>query len=340
MLNKFKQVLIALLILGMFVSSPEANALQSQQIRSSKVIKEKFDRTINGFLYQKGLPGAVLSIYKKGELVLNESYGSVHDLAQAYPIASVSKLFTKVAINKLIDENVISPDTRAIDYLGLKYKPLDPRVYNVTVGELLDHTGGWDRDLTDDPLFNMDQLPTSINSNEALMKYVLQKYRLDHNPGEFESYSNFGYFLLGMIIEKASGQKYIDYINKEIALPNHIEVYQAKTPEENSPEYPNAKYFNLELATSSFGLAARIPDLSYLFSKTDENGSPIEQPEKNSAAWWKDGSLPSMVTSLVKHRINDVVIAVYIPGRDEDNWMSDNEKLNDLIDYTAKSVGL
>lgn len=299
-------------------------------------VKERFGKAITGFLNAKGLPGAVVSIYKSGELVMDESYGSNYDLSQVYPIASVSKLFTETAIQRLIAENVLSEDTKVLDYLKLDYPALDERVNNVTIQQLLDHKGGWDREITDDPLFSLDKLPGTIQSKEDLLKFVLTHYRLDHDPGQVESYSNFGYFLLGRVIEKATGQNYLDFVNKELAEPNHIELFQAVTPkEENS--------FKLELATASFGLSARISDVGYFFSKVDLNGFPkdtADNDDKDAMDWWKDGSLPGMVTSLVRHRQNDVVIAVFIPGRDEENWMNDNETLNKIVDATAQSVGL
>lgn len=303
-------------------------------------VKEKFDKSITGFLHAKGFPGAVVSIHKGGELILNESYGACRDAAEVFPIASVSKLFTEVAIKRLIAEDVLSEDLKAIEFLKLDYPVLDKRVNNVTIKQLLDHTGGWDRDITDDPLFSFDQLPYEINTNEEFLKYVLTNLHLDHDPGKVEAYSNFGYFLLGMIIEKATGQKYLDFVNEELAGPNQIELFQAATPREFTAEYPFPKLFKLELATASFGISARIPDIGYFFSQYDREGFSKSNSEENEKEWWKDGSLPGIVTSLVRQRLNDVVIVVFIPARDENSWMEDNELLYKLVDATAKAVGL
>lgn len=320
------------------VSAPVLFSAQTEQeVYSSFLsidnVRERFGKAITGFLNAKRLPGAVVSIYKSGELVLDDSYGASYDLAQVYPIASVSKLFTETATQRLIAESVISEDTKVLEYLQLDYPVLDQRVNEITIQQLLDHKGGWDRDISDDPFFILDKLPASIQSNEDLQQYILTSFRLDHAPGEVESYSNFGYFLLGRVIEKATGQNYLDFVNKELAEPNQIELFQAVTP-------TGEQSFKLELSTATFGLAARISDVGYFFSKVDLNGFSKDSEDKEAADWWKDGSLPGMVTSLVRHRVNDVVIVVFIPGRDEETWMEDNETLNKIVDVAAESVGL
>jgi len=320
------------------LESKELNQL-SNSVSTTHSIDEAFKNSLTHFIKVKGFPEAIVSIYQDGEKVIDECYGLCKDKAKIYPIASVSKLFTEAGINQLIFQEKIAKDTKVISYLNLDYAVLDSRVNDITVQELLDHKGGWDRDLSDDPLFSFDTLPGNINSNEKLLNYVLTNCRLDHNPGAFQSYSNFGYFLLGMVIEKATGEKYLDYLNKHFAEPNHIHLYQAKSPQsEDKDSLQN--YFKLELSTASFGLAASISDLSYYFTKVDRQGFEKTTDEPNQEDWWKDGSLPGSVTSLVKQRPNNVVVAVYIPSRNEDTWMQDNETLNRLLDRTAKSVGL
>lgn len=343
LIGKYKIISI-LLIFSIFFSVPTVYSTQSTSslncVVLPEIVKEEFGKSINNFLADKGFPGAIVSVYKEGEEVINECFGVCEDPNKAYPMASVSKLFTEAAINQLIAKNVLKKDTKVLDYLNIQYEVKDQRTKQITIKQLLEHTGGWDRELTEDPLFAMDKFPQWVNSNQAFLKYVLINYRLDHNPGKVESYSNFGYFLLGQVIEKATGQKYLDYINKEFAEPNNIKIYQAETPRAFSTEYPFANFFRLELATSSFGLAARVSDIGYFFSKYNRQGFEKVAPEKDSSDWWKDGSLPGIVTSLVRQRVNDVVVVVFIPTRDEDHWMDDNELLSNVIDNTAVALGL
>lgn len=310
---------------------------------SPEKIKERFDEKIGTFLADRGFPGAVVSIYKNGNQILNQGYGSCYDTNKIYPIASLSKLFTEIAIKKLISEKKLLSNTRVHEYLGLPYQPLDERIKLITIKNLLEHKGGWDRSVSPDPLFMLQKLCPNSNvrqiRNEEFMRLVLTKISLIHNPGEHSSYSNFGYFLLGAVIEKAAHMNYLEYLNEMFAAPLNITLYQAKTPSEYAREIPFRGCFSLELSTSSFGLAAKISDVAYFFSHYDPNGSR-RSPNKDKINWFKDGSLPGTATLMLRQRINNVIICVYIPDRDENNWVEDNGLLKTLIDNTANSVGL
>lgn len=310
---------------------------------TSQKVKERFDEKITSFITDRGFPGAVITIYKNGNQIMNEGFGICSDVDKPYPIASLSKLFTEVAINKLISEKVLSPNTRVYDYLGLKYQPMDARVKSITIKQLLEHKGGWDRDIASDPMFRLqDYFPNkdvrSIDKKE-FQKFVLTQFPLNHEPGTTPSYSNFGYFLLGAVVEKATHENYLQYINEAVASPIHVNFFQATTPHTYSREIPYPDCFSLELSSSSFGLAAKMSDVAYFFSNYDRNGS-LSSPHKNKMSWWKDGSLPGTATLMLRERINNVVIVVYIPDRDENNWEEDNATLKTLIDNTANSVGL
>lgn len=333
---KIKNSLICLLLV--FV----ANFGITEASISPAKVKERFDEKITTFIQDRGFPGAVLAIYKDGNPILNESFGVCAD-DQVYPIASLSKLFTEIAISRLITEKAISPDTRVYDYLGFNYQPRDARIKNITIRNLIEHKGGWDRDISGDPLFRLQELfpnedPSTINK-QMFIKFVLTKFNLDHQPGQVASYSNFGYLLLGAVIEKASHRNFVDYINGEFARPAHVELYQASTPHHYSREIPYPDCFSLELSSATFGLAAKISDVAYYFTQYDRKGEGFS-PLKNRMNWWKDGSLPGTATLMLRQRINNVVIVVYIPDRDENNWTEDNAVLKTLIDNTANSVGL
>jgi CubicO group peptidase (beta-lactamase class C family) len=344
LLGSKQKIISFLLVLSILFTYPIINSspLNTSTYTSVSVdeVKNIFGNSINEFLADRGFPGAVVSIYKEGQQLINECFGTCEDPNKVYPLASVSKLFTEAAVNQLIDKNVINKDTKVLEFLDIDFAVRDRRVKQITIEQLLNHTGGWDRDLTQDPLFSLDKIPQSINTNEAFLEFVLKNYRLDHAPGKVESYSNFGYFLLGQVVEKATGQKFVDHINTEFAQPHNIQVFQAETPKAYSKEYPFDNFFKLELATSTFGLAAKISDVGSFFSTYTRQGYEKETLSDLTEDWWKDGSLPGTVTSLVRQRVNDVVIVVFIPTRDEDNWMDDNAFLTELVDATAVSVGL
>jgi len=308
-----------------------------------KNVKEAFQASLTEFISVKGFSKAVISVYQEDQKLVDECFGACTNEPRVYPIASISKLLTEAAIHHLVSQGKLSLQTKVMDFLKLSYQPLDKRVNQITVEQLLNHTGGWDRQISSDPLFCLDLLPKELNCSEKFMKYVLTTLALDHDPGAEESYSNFGYFLLGSIVEKASGQSFLSYINQHLAEPNQVHFYQAHLTQKQVAEQPLLNYFNLELSTASFGLAANLSELCYLFTKIDRHGelkttssSFAHSTQKDS--WSKDGSLPATTTSLIKHFPNNIVIAVYIPSRNEQSWEEDNEELVELMDQTVEKL--
>jgi hypothetical protein len=331
------------------IPAPEVEAIMTpptstsrqyaRSVASTDEIKKQFSQALNQFTSSRGFPGAVISIYKDGAPVMNQAYG-ICNVDGIYPIASLSKLFTEVATKQLIHQKVITPDTRVYEYLELNIPVKDKRIKDITVRQLLEHQGGWDRSRTGDPLFQLDLMFPSLDSRkippETFLKFVFRNFKLDHQPGTKNSYCNFGYFLLGMVVEKATQQTYVDHINSNYANPNDFMLYQGTTPRGK----PSQDTFSLELSGSSFGLAAKISDIGLFFSKYDRNGFQKNEQNKDRMQWWKDGSLPEGTSLMLRHRKNDVVVVVYIPDRDENNWENDNIALKNLIDNTANSLGL
>ncbi|HUR54449.1 MAG TPA: serine hydrolase domain-containing protein, partial [Gemmataceae bacterium] len=102
-------------------------------------------------------------------------------------------------------------------------KEADPRLKDITVRHCLEHTAGWDRAKSGDPI----GIPRTIAEKlkiemppppEAVIRFTLGR-PLDFAPGERHAYSNVGYLLLGRVIEAASGKKYEEYVQKEILAP-------------------------------------------------------------------------------------------------------------------------
>ncbi|HEX3718625.1 MAG TPA: serine hydrolase [Verrucomicrobiae bacterium] len=180
--------------------------------------------------------GAIALMYDS-RLVLREGYGwrdtnftQVIHPDNLFRLASVSKMLTASAIQKLMDEGVISNGTLIYSYLGIS--PWggvlgDARITNITVEELLNHSGGWDRDTSPvgDPPFDTIQISEDMGLNYPaaptnVISWMFSK-PLDFAPGTTNVYSNFGYQILGRIIEKASGMSYMDYI-QHVLLPSSV----------------------------------------------------------------------------------------------------------------------
>ncbi len=96
----------------------------------------------------------------------------------------------------------------------------DQRVYSITIRELLDHSGGWDRDKTFDPMFEPFRISQALGvqsppTKEQIIEYMLAQ-PLQFAPGTSYAYSNFGYLVLGRVIEKVTGQPYEDYVRANV----------------------------------------------------------------------------------------------------------------------------
>src|SRR5262249_9689546 len=105
----------------------------------------------------------------------------------------------------------------------LESEYLDPRWQEVTILQLLQHTGGWNRDKTFDPMFRSRQIANALDiktppKQEDIIRYMLGR-PLDFDPGTDDAYSNFGYCLLGRVIEKVGGQPYGDHVRQEVLAP-------------------------------------------------------------------------------------------------------------------------
>ncbi len=135
-----------------------------------------------------------------------------------FRIASIAKPLTAVTVYKLIEERKLGADDRIFGregILGLNgARKLPEGVEEITVHHLLTHTcGGWGNQGRD-PMFRHPEM-----DHRELIAATLREQALEHAPGEHYSYSNFGYCLLGRVIEKISGKGYEDQVRKALLEP-------------------------------------------------------------------------------------------------------------------------
>ena len=196
----------------------------------------KFDTAMAQLMTQFGVPGGQLAITYQGRLVYNRGFGMA-DVANNIPVephhifrlASVSKTITSIAIMQLWENGQINFDALVFGPSGIlndtMYQNiLDPRVNNITVRQLLEHGGGWDRYISGDPMFNAYNIAQTMGTPppadaQTVIRYVLANKMLDFDPGTQYQYSNFGYCVLGRIIEKITGVSYENYVITNILIP-------------------------------------------------------------------------------------------------------------------------
>ena len=100
---------------------------------------------------------------------------------------------------------------------------VDPRLYQITIRQLLHHTGGFDRDNSFDPMFRPLVIAKALGTKPPAGPHEIIEYMmgrpLDFDPGTKEAYSNFGYCVLGRVIEQHSDMSYSKYVEREVLAP-------------------------------------------------------------------------------------------------------------------------
>ncbi len=223
----------AVVIVMILAVLPAAAQQRMWSITGEEVSGWEFvDDAVQNYLQTWAVPGAALSLAAEGDLVY--SRGFTWDTADAevvqphslFRIASASKPITSVAIHQLIERGLLSYDTRVVDVLDLQPMPghePDPRLDQITVDDLLYHTGGWDRDQTFDPMFMDGLIAATLGVDQPISKYDIATYMtgqpLQFEPGSRYAYSNYGYCLLGMIIEAVTGRDYSEWVAENVFQP-------------------------------------------------------------------------------------------------------------------------
>lgn len=197
-------------------------------------VLEPLDAAVTTMMGRHGVPGAALAVTKDGKLVCARGYGwanlATREPVQpdtAFGIASLSKVITAAAVMKLVEQGRLKLDDHAFRLIS-HIRPLpggrpDPRLQKITVRQLLNHSGGWDHKKSGDPVNWTTELQVrrgdrSPVSAEYLIAFTMN-VPLDFDPGTDTKYSNFGYIVLGEVIEKASGQSYEKYVRDHVLAP-------------------------------------------------------------------------------------------------------------------------
>jgi D-alanyl-D-alanine carboxypeptidase len=180
---------------------------------------EAIDAYVTKTLAARGFPGASVAVIQDGKVVLAKGYG-LADTQKSVPateqtihqLASVTKPFTAMATLLLVDEGKIALDGKIADIL-----PGLPAAWApVTVRHLLTHTSGI-KSYTD--VFGEQKMPDGKVLTATEILALVKDVPLAFTPGDRMAYCNTGYYLLGMIIEKASGKKYDAFLAERIFKP-------------------------------------------------------------------------------------------------------------------------
>jgi CubicO group peptidase (beta-lactamase class C family) len=204
-------------------------------------------------IYENGqFSGAVL-VSVNGDIIYNNAFGyaNIEDRIlnssdTKFRIASFTKPFTAMLILQLVEEGTLQLDGKLIQYL-----PEFPKEkgQNITIHQLLTHTAGITGESRITDLIDIEK---EFYTREELLNIIAQQ-ELVFEPGKGREYSNFGYALLGLIIEEVTGKSYDEVLQENICKPagmkNTLSDVTAQPIENRAVGYTYDYFTGLEKAS-------------------------------------------------------------------------------------------
>ena len=244
--KNFTFLIFTLLFIFNFKSAPPDSSLLYPGL-SVEEINAKLEEVLNSYyaeisrridnvfkkLVNRYTPGAAIAVIQNGKVVHEKGYGLAHIREKrkitpetSFLLASVSKQFTAMAIMILEEAGKLSYD----DSIG-KYFTGIPHFWNkITIHQLLTHTSGLpDRFYTIGYGEGM--------TNKDILEHLIEHRLLNNLPGRRYKYSNSGYNLLAMIVEKVSGKSFREFLNENIFEP--LDMKNSCVYDETEPEIMN-----------------------------------------------------------------------------------------------------
>jgi CubicO group peptidase (beta-lactamase class C family) len=232
--------------------------------------REKQADAIFSSVTQEEAPGLAVLVHKDGRALLEKGYG-VRDLRTNakidqytnFRLASFTKQFTAMAVMLLVHDGKLRYDQTLIEI----FPDFPPYGVNVTIRNLLNHTGGLPdyEDLMDaqekikGPLWSPEH---QVQDHEVLA-LLKKETKGQFAPGTSWSYSNSGYVVLGLIVAKASGESYGDFLRARIFAPLHMDhtiVYQKGKNEVVNRAFGHSKEGDVLKETDQSSTSATLGD--------------------------------------------------------------------------------
>jgi CubicO group peptidase (beta-lactamase class C family) len=298
------------------------------------------ETTAAAFMQKHQVPGMSVAITRQGRLVYAHGFGLANREANErvtpshlFRIASVTKPITATSIFRLIEagrlhltDKIFGPD----GLLGTTYgqPPYNRYVDQLTVEHLLTHTaGGWQND-GGDPMFHHPQM-----DHKQLITWTIAEQPLQNPPGQNYAYSNFGFCILGRVIEALTEKTYPETVHELVLKPCGISgmciggnTLAERAPREvlyYSQDRSDPYGMNVRRMDSHGGWLATAIDLTRFLVHVDRfptkpdilHPDTIDQmtaPSKASPGyakgwnvnkynnWWHSGSLPGTTTIMVR----------------------------------------
>ncbi|MBP5570049.1 MAG: serine hydrolase [Prevotella sp.] len=236
-----------------------------------------------------------IMIVKQGKVLL-ERWFNGESAEKPHVMHSVSKTFTATAIGLAINEGKLNLTDKVVSFFPDQL-PADSSEYlnDMTIRDLLTMTCGHD----EEPSVNKD----SVNKVDWVTGFLA--WPVKHKPGEYYLYNSLGTYMLSAILQKVTGEKLIDYLDKRLFQPLHIQ-----RPEwEESPQGINCGGWGLHLKTEDMAKMGQL-----FLQKGEWNGKQIVPAE-----WLKEMSSYQVPSAPAGTRFEDIEKAGL--SKDNNEWV-------------------
>jgi D-alanyl-D-alanine carboxypeptidase len=212
--------ILALVLSG--CAGPRPSETSTTAVEADAALGARMDAAAADVLREIRAAGFSVAVVRHGQPVLAKGYGYA-DLAERVPasantiyrLASITKQFTAAAILHLAEEGKLSLEDRISDYLP-DYPDPGRRI---TIRNLLSHTSG----LSDVAVVPILEEAGGVGYTRDQIIDLVASQPLDFEPGTGHSYSNVGFMLAGVVIERVTGTAYADYLTNEVLRPLGLE---------------------------------------------------------------------------------------------------------------------
>jgi CubicO group peptidase (beta-lactamase class C family) len=332
-------------------------------VSAQKNYPEQLEKYVNAQANVKGFSGAVL-VTQKNKILLKKAVGLAdrewnipNTVDTKFRIGSITKQFTAACILQLVEQGKLSLDDKLT-----KFIPGFPKGDSVTIHMLLNHTSGI-ASYTDVPEF-MNVATLTFSADSMISFFKNRPYNF--SPGSKFQYNNSGFFLLGYIIEKVTGQSYEKYLRSNVL--DKLEMYnsgvdhidsillkRAKGYSKKKNNYVNADYISLAWPFSAGVLYSTLDDM-YKWDRALYGNSIISAslkqkmftPGKSNYGYgividslenhlhiWHNGGIPGFISNISRY-VNDDVCIIVLSNNDFNADLVANGLANIVFDLPVE----
>jgi CubicO group peptidase (beta-lactamase class C family) len=312
------------------------------------------EQALPQFMDRIGCQALTVGVSKNNKLVYSRGFGwsDAHKKKPTAPdalmrIAGLTEPITSAVVKGLIRDGKLTLETQVFPLLNVKLprgaNP-DPRLNKITVGQLLVHKGGWDAKTSFDPFGRVGDIEKSLGLRRRARSADILRYMLDQplqfDPGERVAMSNFGYFLLGRVIEKTTGKLYGEYITSDFLKPLGIDdaklAHNAVRLRDKREVWYPSKEVPVDLMDANAGLVASAPDVCKFLDHYWLSGEPRQADQ--DLQWAYFGNLASTTAMARQRPDGSNVVVLCNARRGESSQEDDDNALLQLVEQALDAA--